>query len=54
MNKKPLAFVISCTDNLTFAVGNVALSLNKYMPDIDYECVILHNKINSNDLKSPP
>lgn len=51
MNKKPLAFVISCTDNLTFAVGNVALSLYKYMPDIDYECVILHNKINSNDLK---
>lgn len=55
--KKPLAFLISCTDNLTFAAGNVALSLYKYMWDVDYECVIIHRPLNPRDeyvLKSLP
>lgn len=55
--KKPLAFFLACTDNLAFAAGNVALSLHKYMPDVDYECVIAHGPLNPRDhavLKSLP
>lgn len=49
MPKKSLAFLIACTDNLTFAAGNVALSLNKYLRDIEYECVVIHRPISARD-----
>ena len=55
--KKPLAFLIACTDNRSFAAGNVVLSLHKYMRDVNYECIIIHTPLNQGDekvLKSLP
>lgn len=42
MTKKKLAYFLVCSDNIIFAAGNVALSLNRYMPNKEFEIVIYH------------
>ena len=41
--KKKLAYLLACTDNIAFAAGNVAISLNKYMPNKEFDIVIYNN-----------
>lgn len=49
LNKKPLAFLLGITPNLAFAAGNVALNLNKYMRDEDFEIVIYYTDLYEKD-----
>ena len=42
MQKKPLVFFLCCSDNIIFAAGNVALALNKYMPNEQFDIIIYH------------
>ena len=46
-NKKRLAYFLACSDNIIFAAGNVALSLNKYMPKGGFDIVIYHTGLRS-------
>lgn len=50
--KKKLAYFMACSDNIIFAAGNVALQLNKYMPDKDFDIVIYHSKLQENNKKA--
>ena len=50
MSKKRLAFLLGITPNLSFAAGNVALSINKYMTMQDYDIVIYYTKLEKKDL----
>jgi lipopolysaccharide biosynthesis glycosyltransferase len=48
--KKRLAFLIS-TSGLSFAAGNVALGINKYMPiDMEYDILVYYNSVNDKDI----
>ena len=47
--KKQLAYFLVCSDNIIFAAGNVALSLNKYMPTKDFDIVIYHTGLRKNN-----
>ena len=38
--KKRLAYYLACSNGIIFAAANVALSLNKYLADDDYEIII--------------
>lgn len=49
--KKKLAFLLGITPNLAFAAGNVALGINKYMSDDDYDIVIYYTELAQNDLE---
>ena len=50
ISKRPIRFLIGITENLGFAAGNVALALNKYMPDDDYDIIIYYTSLNQADL----
>ena len=41
--KKKLAYLLACSDGIAFAAGNVAISLNKYMPNKEFDIVIYNN-----------
>ena len=49
--KKKLAFLLGITPNLAFAAGNVALGINKYMSDKDYDIIIYYTELAQNDLE---
>ena len=49
MIKKPLLYLLAATENIIFAAGNVALALNKYMPEKEYEILILHRGLSKNN-----
>lgn len=48
--KKKLAFLLGITPNLSFAAGNVALSLNKHMTMQDYDIVIYYTDLSYKDI----
>lgn len=50
--KKKLAFLLGITPNLAFAAGNVALGINKYMSDSDYDIIIYYTELAQNDLEA--
>jgi len=50
MKKKPLAFAVSVSPPLTFAAGNIALSLKKQMPRRDYDLVIFYLEMSASDM----
>lgn len=52
MSKKPLLYLLAATENIIFAAGNVALALNKYMPNKDYEVLVLHRGLKSKNEKA--
>lgn len=52
MNKRTLAFCICCSENIIFSAANVALSLNKYMPNEEFDIVIFHNGLSANNLQA--
>jgi len=49
MKKKKLAFMLAATEDYIFAVGNIVLSIMKYMPRKDYDIVIYYDKIKDTD-----
>lgn len=51
MKKKKLAFLLGITPNLSFAAGNVALSLNKHMKMQDYDIVIYYTELPQKDIE---
>ena len=51
MKKKKLAFMLAATEDYIFAVGNIVLSIMKYMPNKDYEFVIYYDQIKDADKK---
>ncbi|MCG5030379.1 glycosyltransferase [Mesosutterella sp. OilRF-GAM-744-9] len=50
--KKKLAYFLICSDNIIFAAGNVALGLNKYMPHKEFDIVIYHTKLQTQNIKA--
>ena len=55
--KRKLAYFMACSENIIFAAGNVALSINKYSTRKDYDIVIYHTglrKSNSDALSRIP
>ncbi len=50
MAKKKLAFLLGITSNLSFAAGNVALAINKYMTQQDYDIVIFYTQLDKDDI----
>ena len=42
MQKKKCAYVLAASQNIIFAAGNVALELNRYMPDEEFDILIYH------------
>jgi len=47
--KRPLAFLLGISENLGFAAGNVALGLQKHLPDEDYDVLIYYSSLNDQD-----
>lgn len=41
-HKKKLAWFMVCSENIIFAAANVALSLNRHMPDKEFDIVIYY------------
>lgn len=50
MKKKKLAFLLGITPNLSFAAGNVALGINKYMSHDDYDIVVYYTELPAHDI----
>lgn len=50
--KKKLAYFLVTSDNIAFAAGNVALSLNKYMPNKEYDILVYHSDLQEKNLKT--
>lgn len=50
--KKPLAFLLGITKNLAFAAGNVALSINKYMPNEVYDILVYYTELEESDMNA--
>lgn len=50
--KKRLAFLLGITPNLAFAAGNVALGINKYMTDQEYDIVIYYTDLADHDIEA--
>lgn len=50
--KKRLAYFLGITENLAFAAGNVAISLNKYVRDADYDIVIYYTHLLEHDIQA--
>lgn len=50
MSKKPLVYCLCCTESLVFSAANVALSLNKYMPQDEFEVVVYHDGLSKNNI----
>lgn len=48
--KKKCAYVLAVSQNIVFAAGNVALELNKYMPNEEFDIIIYHNGLQENDV----
>lgn len=49
MVKKKVAVVMSGTDDLSFAMANVIIGLNKYSPDFVDDVIIYHQNISESD-----
>jgi lipopolysaccharide biosynthesis glycosyltransferase len=52
MTKKKIAFIFAFTQNLSFAAGNCAIALNRYLSLDDYDIVMLHGPLPDKDLKA--
>lgn len=50
--KKKLAYLLACSPNLAFAAGNVALGINKYNSDKDYDILVYHTGLQENDKRA--
>ena len=50
MKKKELAYLLVCSPSLSFAAGNMALGINKYNPDENYEILVYHTGLADNDI----
>lgn len=48
--KKKLAFLLGITPNLSFAAGNVAIGINKYMSNNNYDIVIFYTELPEKDI----
>lgn len=44
-HKKKLAWFMVCSENIIFAAANVALSLNRHMPDKEFDIVIYYTSL---------
>lgn len=47
--KKKLAYLLVCSPNLGFAAGNVALGINKYSSQKDYDILVYHTGLHLQD-----
>lgn len=45
MTKKKLAFALYCSDEIAFSIGNIALSINKYLSGKEYDIVIFYESL---------
>ena len=52
MQKKKCAYVLAASQNIIFAAGNVALELNRYMPDEEFDILIYHRGLERKDVKA--
>lgn len=50
--KKKLAFLVAVTPNIAFAAGNIAIALDKYMHDEDYEVIVYYSELPDSDIKA--
>lgn len=49
MGKKSLAFFVAASSNIIFAAANIALALDRYMHQEDYEVIIYYDEFLEND-----
>lgn len=47
--KKNKAYILACSNKDVFAAGNVALSLNKYMPNEDFDIIIYFDNLDESN-----
>lgn len=52
MKKKKCAYVLAASQNIIFAAGNVALELNRFMPDEEFDILIYHSELRPNDINA--
>lgn len=52
MKKKKCAYVLAASQNIIFAAGNVALELNHFMPNEDFDILIYHSELQPNDIQA--
>ena len=50
MKKKKMAILVAVTSNIAFAAGNIAIALDKYMHDIDYEIIVYYDELPQSDI----
>ena len=50
--KKKCAYFMAISPNLAFAAGNVAIGINKYLKNEDFDIVIYHSGISDDDSKA--
>lgn len=50
--KKNLAYLLVASENIIYAAANVALSLNRYLKDLDYEILIYHTGLSDKNLQA--
>lgn len=50
--KKKLAFLVAITPNIAFAAGNIAIALDKYMHNRDYEVIVYFSELPETDLEA--
>lgn len=49
MEKKALVYLLVASENIIFAAANVAISLNKYLKDQDFDILIYHTGLSENN-----
>lgn len=52
MEKKNLAYLLVCSGDLAFAAANVALGINKYNREEDYDILVYHTGMTERDKRA--
>ena len=52
MSKKKLAYLLAASENIIFAAANVAISLNKYMPNKEFDIILMSANLSDQNKKA--
>lgn len=52
MEKKKCAYILATSQNIVWAAANVALELNRYMPNEEFDILIYHRGLEEKDVKA--
>ena len=50
--KKKFVFLVAVTPNIAFAAGNIAIALDKYMHDEEYDIIVYYTELPDRDIKA--